>query len=357
MSQDHEDVERKYVFVCGLPRSGTSLLGRNIARMKNCTGLQNTGVLEDEGGFLQDVYPTEGACGGPGRFGFDSRAHLTEHSPLLTEENIARLRASWHRYWDNRKTIFVEKTPANLLMTRFLQAAFPNSFFVVLKRHPIAVGMAAQKWKVNVTSLANMFEHWLHCHALFEQDRPYLKRVYELTYEGYVGNAHKYHKEIAAFIGTSLPEPPKNDTFRYVAQWRNPRGLRVPDQAFEEVGGAYNQKYFERWSRLVQYSPFRVYYRYLAKMYEPRFLQHGYSLVGTLPASTRECVDNENSHQVMGKAYSRLADAVAFSARTRARALGWFRERLRKRLPESLKARIKHFGRRAVANVAVTSFL
>ena len=176
--QSDDQPSWKYIFVCGLPRSGTSILGRNIARMENCTGFRNTGVLEDEGRFLQDVYPTEDVFGGPGRFGFDPRAHLTEASPLLTPENAAKLRAGWHAYWDNSKTIFVEKTPANLLMTRFLQAAFPNSYFVVIKRHPIPVGMAAQKWKKNVTSLYNMFEHWLHCHRLYDEDKKYLNHVY-----------------------------------------------------------------------------------------------------------------------------------------------------------------------------------
>ena len=354
MIDEHSGVQRKYVFVCGLPRSGTSVLGRNIARMQNCTGLQNTGVLEDEGGFLQDVYPTEGTCGGPGRFGFDRRSHLTEHSPLLTATNIARLQASWHKYWDNRKTIFIEKTPANLLMTRFLQAAFSNSYFIVIKRHPIPVGMAAQKWKVNVTSLANMFEHWLHCHALFEQDKPYLKHVYELTYEDYIASPHRHHEEIAAFIGTRLPEAPKNDTFRYVTQWRNPRGLRVPDQAFEQVVGAYNQKYFERWSQLVESSAFRGYYRYLVKKYEPRFLQHGYSLLGSLAVSTRECVEDVNIYEFIGRISCHLADAVAFSVRACARLIGGFRKEIRKRLPKALKTRIRD-RRRVLANTATLS--
>ena len=33
---------------------------------------------------------------GARRYGFDPRAHLTETSDLLTPENVARVRASWH---------------------------------------------------------------------------------------------------------------------------------------------------------------------------------------------------------------------------------------------------------------------
>src|SRR5690349_21777596 len=50
MANQSSDI--KHVFVCGLPRSGTSLLGRNVARLEGCTGFKNTGVLEDEGQFL-----------------------------------------------------------------------------------------------------------------------------------------------------------------------------------------------------------------------------------------------------------------------------------------------------------------
>ena len=63
-------------------------------------------------------------------------------------------------------------------MTRFLQAAFPNSYFVVLRRHPVPVSIAGQKWTVNVTSLNRMFQHWLLCYKIFEQDKKYLKHVY-----------------------------------------------------------------------------------------------------------------------------------------------------------------------------------
>jgi Sulfotransferase family len=281
--QKRNHTGRRYVFICGLHRSGTSLLGRNIARMENCTGFKDTGVIEDEGQFLQDVYPIGKIYGGPGRFGFDPRAHLTETSPLLTPENTVKLKQSWERYWDATKNIRVEKTPGNLLKARFLQAAFRGAHFVVIRRHPVAVSMANQRWEVSLAPLHNLFEHWLHCHALFEGDRKYLKRVYELRYEDYVENQDKYHKEIAAFIGAQVPEPPKDDTYRHATQWRNPTGLRVPENGMEKASPIYNQKYLDRWHKLLTKSPFRVYYRYLARKYECKFSQYGYSLISGLP--------------------------------------------------------------------------
>jgi sulfotransferase family protein len=259
------------------------MLGRNVGRLADCTDLKNTGTFEDEGQNVQNVYPTAHELGGPGRFGFDTRAHRTESSTLLTPENVSKLGTIWHTYWDNAKRIYVEKTPGNLLATRFLQAAFPNSYFVLIRRHPVPVAMACQKWKFNVTSLDNLFRHWLHCHALFEGDRKYLKRVYELRYEDYVEHQDKYHKEIAAFIGTQVPEPPKDDTYRHVTQWRNPFGLRVPENGMEQASPIYNQKYLDRWHKLLNESPFRVYYRYLVRTYESRFSQYGYSLISGLP--------------------------------------------------------------------------
>src|SRR6266536_4781543 len=97
--QDRNNTGCKYVFICGLHRSGTSLLGRNVARLEDCTGFRNTGESEDEGQFLQDVYPVDAEYGVMSRFGFDQRAHRTETSALLTRENVAKLRASWHAYW------------------------------------------------------------------------------------------------------------------------------------------------------------------------------------------------------------------------------------------------------------------
>jgi hypothetical protein len=344
--QTGDKAKYKYVFVCGLPRSGTSFLSRNIARMRDCTGFENTGVLEDEGRFLQDVYPSEDTYGGPGRFGFDPRAHLTEDSDLLTTENVTKLRASWHAHWDNSRSIFVEKTPANILMTRFLQAAFPNSYFIVITRHPIPVSMAAQKWKMNVTSLYSMFEHWLHCHAIYQRDKKYLKHVYELRYEDYVQNQAKYHDEIAAFLGTSVPESPKEDNFRIVTQWPNPRGLRVPERAMEETVKFHNNKYFDRWSNLLKNSLFKSYYRYIAMKYEPRVARYGYSLKEGFGVSEKAFEAGKVSGAV-GPLCCLGADMGAYIRRLSVRSNTRFRMAAKAILPEFVLIRIRQARQRA----------
>lgn len=316
--QQNDKVKLKHVFICGLQRSGTSVLARNIGRMGDCTAFRNTGVLQDEGQYLQDVYATDHACGGTGRFGFNPRAHLTEASPLLTPENIARLKASWERYWDPGKSIRVEKTPKNLLMTRFLQSAFPNSYFVVIKRHPVAVSMANQRWKKSMASLRSGFEHWLHCYGLYEDDKKHLERVYELRYEDYISDPARYHREIAEFVGTTFS---KSD--------------------MEEVADVHNRKYLDRWRSLMTDSPFRKYYRYLAAKYEARLQTHGYSLT-TIPGTDSQLVrPNEVPSDLVGEFYCGAADFHALCWRVRTMAGGSTRRLLRRLLPSSLKERIK----------------
>jgi hypothetical protein len=330
----------KYVFVGGSPRSGTSLLGRNIARMENCSGLENTGVFEDEGQFLQDVYPTASAYGGSSRCGFDPRMHRTESSELLAPAKVARLHAAWHSYWDNNKSIFVEKTPENFLMTRFLQAAFPNSYFVVLRRHPIPVSIAGQRWTSNITSLNRMFQHWLYCYGLFEKDKKYLKHVYELSYEDYVKTPDKYHDEIAAFIGTRLLEPPKEDTFRLVLQWRRP-SLRVPDRAMEIPGTTHNNRYFDQWSYLLTKSPLKAYYRYIARKYEAEFARYGYSLIKGFAANRKIGEADSKLSGLIGPVCCAGADIAAFLRRSAVRTRGATRRGLKALVPEFVRNRVR----------------
>lgn len=240
----------KYVFVCGLHRSGTTILAHEVGKLRDCTAFHDTGVKMDEGQHLQSIYPSSYVYGGAGRFGFASRAHLTENSPLLTPENVSRLRCDWERYWDQSKSIRVEKTPGNLLMMPFLQAAFENAYFIVIKRHPVPVSLATRKWKP--ISLPSLFEHWEWCHNIFAADRTRVRHLYEVRYEDYIQNPDEYLDEIAAFIGTA-------------------RGPSPVGKATD----AHNMAYFARWTGMLQGSG---YYRLVARLYDGKFAEHGYWL-------------------------------------------------------------------------------
>lgn len=135
--------EHQFVFLCGLHRSGTSPLFRLMRGHPDISGFANTGVQEDEGQHLQTIFPPALAFGGPGRFGFAGDAHLTETSALVTPENRARLLREWFRYWDVERRCLLEKSPPNLIRTRFLQAMFPNSYFLTITRHPVVVALAS----------------------------------------------------------------------------------------------------------------------------------------------------------------------------------------------------------------------
>jgi len=189
--------------------------------------------------------------------------------------------------------ICVEKTPGNILMTRFLQAAFPNSYFIVIRRHPIAVSMSTQRmWSVKITSLHRLFEHWLHCYELFEQDKNHLRHVYELTYEDYIGDPAKCHQEIAQFIGT-----------------------QVPESGLEDVRRANNKKYLDRWSTLLTQSGTQSYCRYITRKYEPRVAKYRYSLTTGLNLAEKELCARDKTSAAVGALYCLRADVSAFLRR------------------------------------------
>jgi len=244
----------RFVFLAGLHRSGTTLLARLLAAHPEISGFSDTGVPADEGQHLQTVYPSDHEYGRPGRFGFAPEMHLTESSPLVSEQNAAALLEEWSPHWDLSRPLLLEKSPPNLLKTRFLQALYPHSAFVVIVRHPIPVSIPTAHWR-GTRRYDRLFEHWLRCHALFDADREHLERVHVLQYEQLVADPSTELRQIFEFLELE-PIPPS-----------------------EPVDTGANAKYFGRWNELKRDLRMRAYLDLVSLWYERRMRRYGYSLL------------------------------------------------------------------------------
>jgi len=221
----------RLVFVAGLHRSGTTPLARCLAGHPQVSGFSGTPATEDEGQHLQDVYPPARRYGGTGRFALDPRAHLTEDSPLATEENARRLFAQWRPYWDLSKPVLVEKSPPNLVMTRFLQALYPDASFVVVVRHPVVVCLSSRKW-TRGRSLDALLRNWFAAHDIFSADAPHLARVHLVLYENLVTRSDHTLAGIRDFLGLDGDIPAGTlqggRSSSYEASWESLASSRSP---------------------------------------------------------------------------------------------------------------------------------
>lgn len=243
--------QKKVAFIAGLHRSGTSIVHRCLREHPNISGFSDTGVSQDEGQFLQDVFPPGAAFGGPGVFGFHPQARLDEHSKLITEKNRERLWHQWSCHWGLGRSLLLEKSPPNLIRSRFLQAMFPDACFVVLERHPVSVSLSTQRW--NRVSLSWLFQHWLQCYGRFRVDQEFLERVMVLKYEDFATDPEHQLQIIYTFLGLE------------------PVACRL------EIHPDTNRKYFDQWLSMYRQKP---QLRTLIEKFEGKFRSFGYTLEG-----------------------------------------------------------------------------
>lgn len=194
-------MKHKYVFVCGLHRSGTSSLTKLIGSSSFEVSIhKNSGKPENEGHHIQNVYPNGLTYGGPGNFAMHNVYHFTENNALATQENNEKIIKQWEQFWDLTKPILVEKSPPNIIHTRYLQQMVDDSYFVCIMRHPYIVALATRKW--NPQLVEEHIVHWLRAHEILFNDLEQIKKYKIVKYETL--DAKKFEKEMSTFLNTRL---------------------------------------------------------------------------------------------------------------------------------------------------------
>ena len=244
----------KFIFIGGLHRSGTSLIHELLSSHPEISGFSKTCVPENEGQHLQTVFKPAIAYGGPGHFCLNKDAYMDETHPLVSILSADKIFSEWEKHWNTNKTYLIEKSPPNIIRTRFLQSLFPESFFIIILRHPIAIAYATKKW-TSKTSISNLIHNALTCYEKFYEDAAYLNNVHIIHYEQFVTDPQKQLDEITDKLGI--------DT------------LRVKQPVHTNV----NEKYFQLYKQDQDHF-FKHHFtslKNIPKLYEKRLNKFGYS--------------------------------------------------------------------------------
>jgi hypothetical protein len=224
---------KTFIFVGGMHRSGTSLLHQLLKSHPDVSGFSGTGVPQDEGQHLQSLFPAARELGGAGRFGFNPKSKMNEYHASVSDENSSKLFAEWSRYWDTEKAFLLEKSPPNLVRTRFLQALFPKTRFIVIMRHPIAIAYATRKMS-RLSTVPSLIDHTLNCYETFLDDLPHLAHAYILRYEDLVAEPSEHVQSVVNWLGLGHLD-------------------------FEaSIRQNVNQKYFTLWEESLERLPARI---------------------------------------------------------------------------------------------------
>ncbi len=217
----------RFTFICGLHRSGTTLLHDWIAARHDIATLRHDSVPRSEGQFLQDVLPQEEPFGGPGHFAF---APQMVPSPVRDRRLAAKwfdqMCGSWAAHADRPDHAhLLEKSPTNLTRIAWLRSVFPDARFVVLVRDPRAVALATQKWRAAPLEL--LLAHWQAAHlaALSQMAGD----CHVVRYEDFCADPETELQRIAAFCGLTpraapgvMPEASaeiRESTADYLRDW------------------------------------------------------------------------------------------------------------------------------------------
>ena len=251
------------IFILGLNKSGTSLLNLCLAQHASVSGIRDFSRPKKwKGGTahlrLQSFRLGEGQKipnllekltpkpGGSGRWAHPDVRHLYR----LTEAHVEPddrdhvVRAYREGMCDSSKRL-CEKSPPNLIRSRYLQALFPDAVFITIVRDPYANISANGKVRTKWGTVRDQAVHWAAAHRLFLEDRPQLSRSLLLRYEDLVADVKATLGRVCAFSdldAAELAEPPLQidpTHNQFLIDQLEPDDVAVIDEKCGEVMGEF----------------------------------------------------------------------------------------------------------------------
>jgi len=188
----------RFVFIAGLHRTGTSLLGRIVGSHPEVSSIHGSPVPENEGCYLQGAIPHTAMDGRPGHYALDPSQHHTETSVHNRLETKKRLLSDWEPWFDPAMPWWLEKSPINLTRMRLYQQLLPTCQFIVIVRHPQFMAAALEKWTND--GRRKLVSYGLDAYDIMRADLPYLHSAMVIRYEDLVAEFSAIRKAMFAFL-------------------------------------------------------------------------------------------------------------------------------------------------------------
>ena len=182
---------RKFLFIIGMPRSGTSLTEQIISSHENVFG---GGELP----YIRKIYENY----------FELKEKVTADDLLNCEKDYIEYTSNL----DNSNKVFTDKAPLNFLYIGFILKFLPNSKFINIVRNPIDNCWSIYKnhfpakinFANNLDDLANYYNHYKDLMNFWRKIFP--NQIYDLCYENLVSDTKKEVEKLLKFCSLEWDE-------------------------------------------------------------------------------------------------------------------------------------------------------
>ncbi len=184
--------DKQYIFIIGMPRSGTTLVEQILSSHSKVFGAGELDTLNNT------IYETFN--GSDGRFGF-----------VLSEINIGKIRRGYETSLNRLATtrpVIVDKMPHNFRWVGFLLMAFPDCKIIHTVRDPIPVCWSIFKnyfpakglgFTWDLGDLAEYYKLYEDIMAFWHEKFP--GRIYDLNYEKLTENQEEETRKLLEYCG------------------------------------------------------------------------------------------------------------------------------------------------------------
>ena len=223
------------VFIVGLPRSGTTLLGYLLGKLPGVM------VLDEERLFFNSVLKV---------LGTNDAEKLLTISGQQAEEIAGNYRSlsKEKNYSENR--ILIDKDPLNLVNVEVIGKVFPRARFLYISRHPydVALSLFMQNFtERSILSQCNTIEQSVRfCREVLNTwdqiESRDLVNIFKLSYEDFVADPESHIEKISAWMGEIPTDQGIEPDQDILSRIRTPSYVQVTEPV--NRSGVYRWKHY-----------------------------------------------------------------------------------------------------------------